>query len=83
MENRANLILIVVKDEEEVPPESGTEGKDKDDKEEAEKEKQDESEKNEAKENNQKPEETGSKTDPKVRAVISAEQCFNCIALKE
>lgn len=80
---RTNLILVVLKDEEEVPPESGTEGKEKDDKEEAEKEKQDESEKNEAEEKNQKPEETGSKTDPKVRAVVSAEQGFSCTALNE
>lgn len=80
LEKSTNLILIVVKDEEEVPPESGTEGKDKEDKEEAEKDKQDESEKKEAEERAQKAEETGSKTEPKVRAVISAEQGGICTA---
>lgn len=53
-----------------MPPESGTEGKDKENTEEAEKEKQDEPEKNAEEEKNQKPEEPGSKADPKVRAVV-------------
>lgn len=76
LEKRTNLLLIVVQDEEEVPPEPGTEGKEKDKKEEAEKEKQDEQEKNEAEEKTQNPEETGSPTDPKVRAGGSASQGF-------
>lgn len=67
--------MFAVKDEEEVPPESATEGKDKDNKEEAEKEKQDESEKNETEEKNQKAEETSSKTDPKARAVLAWNEC--------
>ncbi|TNM84621.1 hypothetical protein fugu_008799 [Takifugu bimaculatus] len=55
-----------VQDEEEVPPESGTESQDKDNKEEAEKEKQEESEKNAAEEKTQKTEEeAGSKTETK------------------
>lgn len=66
------LCLIVdVEDEEEVPPESGTESQEKDNKEEADKEKKEESEKNE--ENEEKTqkteeEEAGSKTEAKVRA---------------
>lgn len=76
LEKRTNQLLIVVQDEEEVPPEPGTEGKEKDKKEEAEKEKQDEQEKNEAEEKNQKPEETGGPTDPKVRAGVPAQQGF-------
>lgn len=71
-----DLNVISPKDEEEVPPESGAESKDKDRTEEAEKEKQDESETNEAEEKNPKPEETGSKTEPKVGAGISAEPRF-------
>lgn len=82
-EIRANKIPIVdVEDEEEVPPESGTDGKDKDNKEEAEKEKQDEPEKNTAEE--KKTEEADGKSDPKVRAHfwgagcdLNTQGCFN------
>lgn len=69
---RLKLLCLIgdVEDEEEVPPESGTESQDKDNKEEAEKEKQEESEKNAAEEKTQKTEEeeAGSKTEAKVRA---------------
>lgn len=69
-------LIVDVEDEEEVPPESGTEGKDKGNKEEADKGEQEESEKNAAEEKPQKTEEeeeAGGKPDAKVRAVIQAE----------
>lgn len=69
------ILIVAVEDEEEVPPESGTEGKDtNDNKEEADKEKQEESEKNTAEDKNQKTEEASSQTETKVRAVGSVEQ---------
>lgn len=62
-------LTVDVKDEEEVPPEPGTESQDKDNKEEADAEKQEELEKNAAEEKTPKTEEeSGSKTETKVRA---------------
>lgn len=67
-------MLFHNQDEEEVPSESGKDGKDEDgkeevQKEEATKEKQEDSEKSEGEEKSQdKTEETGSKTDAKVRS---------------
>lgn len=73
-QNSVVLCFLHNQDEEEVPSESGKDGKDEEgkeevQKEEAAKEKQEDSEKSEGEEKSQeKTEETGSKTDAKVRS---------------
>uniref|UniRef100_A0A8C4DNI3 Hypoxia up-regulated protein 1 n=1 Tax=Dicentrarchus labrax TaxID=13489 RepID=A0A8C4DNI3_DICLA len=79
--------FFCVQDEEEVPPESGKDGKDEDGKEEAQKdeaakEKQEDSEKSAGEEKSQdKTEEAGSKTDAKVRPVLCGSTFFYTLVL--